>query len=81
MSCGKVRSARVEVSLHTHEQTREKVHALVDALLRENGAIECGIMGYFSFALGEGSNHELGSDPGPELKKHGVISVKTTEAH
>jgi hypothetical protein len=69
----------MEVALNTQGQTRQSVIEVVEALLRLNGAIECGIMAYFSIGLGEGSA-ELGSDPGPELKKHGVISLKTTDA-
>jgi hypothetical protein len=80
MACT-VPSVRVEVSLDTHQQTREKVLAIVDALLRENGAIECGIMGAFSLALGEKSSRELGTLPGPELKRLGVTSLKTTATH
>jgi hypothetical protein len=68
----------MEVALNTQGQTRENVIAVVEALLRQNGAIECGIMAFFSIGLGEGSA-ELGSDPGPELRKHGVISLKTTD--
>lgn len=78
MACGTGRPVKVEVSLETKDQTHEKVMAAIDALLRQNGAIECGIMGHFSFSLGESSARKLDSDPGPELKKHGVTSLKTT---
>lgn len=80
MACGVVRPTKVEVSLETKNQTREKVLAIVETLLRENGAIECGIMAHFSMTLGEGSERKVGSDPGPELKKLGVTSVKSTKA-
>jgi hypothetical protein len=79
MACGVPRPVKMEVALNTQGQTRQSVIEVVEALLRLNGAIECGIMAYFSIGLGEGSA-ELGSDPGPELKKHGVISLKTTNA-
>lgn len=79
MACGVPRPVKMEVALNTQGQTRQSVIEVVEALLRLNGAIECGIMAYFSIGLGEGSA-ELGSDPGPELKKHGVISLKTTDA-
>jgi hypothetical protein len=81
MACTVKRPVQLEVSLETKGQTRDKVAAIVDALLRQNGVIECGIMGYISIALGKGSDEKLGTDPGPELKKDGVISVRTTEAH
>ena len=80
-SVGPRHSVGVEVTLDTRGQTREKVLAAVDAILRQNGLIECGIMGFLSMRLGEGSAQELGSEPDPELKKHGVVLVKTTEAH
>jgi hypothetical protein len=76
MACTVKRPVKLEVSLETKNQTREKVHEIVDALLRENGVIECGIMGAFSMTLREAS-----PDPAPELKKQGVTSVKTIEAH
>jgi hypothetical protein len=77
MACGVERPVKMEVALNTNGQTSQSVHEVVEALLRMNGVIECGIMAYFSIGLGEGSA-ELGADPGPELKRHGVISLKTT---
>ncbi len=79
MGCEVLHAAKAEVTIDTKHQTREKVHELVDELLRANGAIECGIMAYFSFALGEVPNLAGGSAPSVELKKHGVISVKNTK--
>lgn len=79
MACGVPRPVKMEVALNTNGQTRQQVIEVVDALLRLNGAIECGIMAYFSVGLGEGSG-ELGSDPGSELRKLGVMSLKTTDA-
>lgn len=79
MACGVPHPVKMEVALNTQGQTRQSVIEVVESLLRMNGIIECGIMAYFSIGLGEGSA-ELGSDPGPELKKHGVISLKTTGA-
>jgi hypothetical protein len=72
---------RFSVSLDTKDQTHEKVMAVVDALLRENLAIECGIMAEFSFELGRASNEQAGSEVAPELKRNGVISLKKTAAH
>ncbi|MGB8769736.1 MAG: hypothetical protein WCC92_08980 [Candidatus Korobacteraceae bacterium] len=43
MACTVVRE-RVELKIEAKHQTREKVHEMLDQLLRENGAIECGIM-------------------------------------
>ena len=74
-----VQPGKFEVSLETKNQTREKVLAAVDAILRQNGAIECGLLGAFSVSLGEGSERKGGSAPGPELTKHGVTSLKTTK--
>ena len=70
---------RYDVSLDTKDQTREKIHEAIDALLRQNGAFECGIMAYFSFTLGEAAKTE--THPAPELKKQGVTSVTTTGVH
>jgi hypothetical protein len=78
MACEIQRTVKVEASLDTKHQTHEKVMQAIDALLRQNGAIECGIMGHFSFTLGPSPEQKLGSDPGPELKKHGVTSLKTS---
>ena len=44
MACT-VRRETMELKIDPKHQTREKVHELLDQLLRENGAIECGIMG------------------------------------
>jgi hypothetical protein len=76
MAC-EVRPGKFEVALNTNGQTHQSVIEVVEALLRQNGAIECGIMAYFSIGLGE-SSAELGSDPNAELKRHGAISLKTT---
>jgi hypothetical protein len=43
MACS-VHFDTVELKIDKKNQTREKVHEMVDQLLRENGAIECGIM-------------------------------------
>ena len=80
MACTVRHPVQLEVSLDTKGQTREKVYELVDALLRQHGIIECGIMGYFSLALGKGSDEKLGTEPGPELKKHGAIALRAAEA-
>ncbi len=80
MACTVRRAVDVEVALDTKGQTREKVFELVDAILRQNGAIECGIMAFLSVGLGDHSARELGSAPSAELKKHGVTSLKTTHA-
>lgn len=80
MACTVRRPVQVEVAVNTEGQTREKVIELVDALLRQNGAIECGIMGFFSIALGGDSSGKLGSDPGPDLKKLGVTSLRTARS-
>jgi hypothetical protein len=80
MGCTVLKDVAVEVSLDTRNQTREKVTQIVEHLLRSNGAIECGILGFLSFRLGEGSDRKVGSDPEPELKKLGVTSVKTTKS-
>ena len=77
MACA-VHPVKMEVALNTKDQTRQSVIAVVEALLRQHGVVECGIMGFLSIGLGEGSERELGSDPGVELKKHGVISLRTT---
>jgi hypothetical protein len=81
MACTVKHPVQLEVSLDTKGQTREKVTAIVDALLRQHGVIECGLLGYFSLALGKGSEEKLGSVPGSDLKKDGVLAVRTTEAH
>jgi len=78
MACTVKRPVTLEVSLETKNQTREKVFAAIDALLRENGAIECGLLGAFSIHLSESSEHRGGSAPAPELAKLGVTSLKTT---
>lgn len=44
MACT-VRRETVELKIDVKNQTREKVHEMLDQLLRENGAIECGLMG------------------------------------
>jgi hypothetical protein len=76
MACS-VPPVRFDVTLDTKDQTREKIHEAIDAILRQNGAIECGIMAFFSAALGETPKTE--THPAPELKKHGVTSVTTTK--
>ena len=43
MACTVVQD-RVELKIDTKNQTREKVHEMLDKLLRDNGAIECGVM-------------------------------------
>ena len=58
-----------EVVMDTHGQTREQVHAVLDRLLNQAAAIECGIMGFLSFRLGGDLSDERGTD--------GVVSVKT----
>jgi hypothetical protein len=44
MACT-VRREKVELRLEAKNQSREKVHEMLDQLLRENGAIECGLLG------------------------------------
>jgi hypothetical protein len=78
MACGTVRHATVEVALDTKDQTHEKVREIVDAILRQNSAIECGIMGAFSISFAESSGRVQESTPSAELKKLGVVSLKTT---
>jgi len=79
MACTVLRAANYEVALDTTNQTRQKVIEVVDALLRQTGgSIECGILGYLSIGLGAESSNTLGRDPGPELAKHGVLSLKAT---
>jgi hypothetical protein len=77
MACTK-RPTALEVSLDTKNQTPEKIHAAIDALLKANGAIECGLLAFLSMRLGEGSEQKGGSAPSPELAKAGVTSLKTT---
>jgi hypothetical protein len=79
MPCSVPRPVEIEVSLDTKNQTREQVIAIVESILGANGAIQCGIMGHFSVTLGQGEDRKLGTDPGPELKKLGVTSLKKTE--
>jgi hypothetical protein len=44
MACGKVGTGKLQFKLDTKNQTREKIHEMLDQLLRENNAIECGLM-------------------------------------
>jgi len=81
MACTVRRAVQLEVSVNTKNQTREQVHALVDELLRQQGIVECGIMGYFSLALGHNSDAKLGAEPDGELKKRGAIALRSTELH
>ena len=78
---GRPGPVRFDVALETKDQTHEKVMAIFDRLLRENLAIECGIMAQFSFSLGRDSGEQVGSEVSPELKRDGVISVTKTAAH
>jgi hypothetical protein len=78
---GRPGPVRFEVSLDTKDQTHEKVMAIMNALLRENLAIECGIMAQFSFELGRNSGEQVGSEVAPDLKKNGVISMTKTAVH
>jgi hypothetical protein len=71
MPCGTGRPVRFEVAIDTKGQTHEKVHAIVDALLRQNNAIECGIMAGFSLVFSE----TAGVQETPEMKQLGVLSV------
>ena len=40
-----VRADKAEIKIDKKNQTHDKIHELLDQLLRENGAVECGIMG------------------------------------
>jgi hypothetical protein len=74
--CTVKRSERIEVVLNTQGQTREKIHEIVDAILRQNTSIiECGIMAYLSIDLGVRS--EADTQTSSELSKLGVVSLKT----
>jgi hypothetical protein len=76
MACGTPgRPVKFEVALDTKGQTREKVQAIVESLLRQNNAIECGIMAAFSVTFSESADVE----ETPEMKKAGVRSM-TKEA-
>lgn len=79
MACTVVRNVDVDVALDTEGQTREKVMALVDEILRQNNAIECGIMARFAISLRNRSEEEVVSGPGAELAKLGVTYVKTVQ--
>ena len=76
MACGTPRPVRVEAALDTKGQTRQQVIDIVDAILRQNNAIECGIMAHLALELKPSGNHE----PGAELKKLGVVSLETTSS-
>jgi hypothetical protein len=74
MACGKPTPVRIEAALDIKGQTRQQVIDIVDAILRQNNAIECGIMAYLSVELNAGAQHE----PNADLKKLGVVSLDTT---
>ncbi len=74
MACGKPTPVRVEAALETRGQTRQQVIDIVDAILRQNNAIECGIMAYLALELKPSADRE----PGADLKKLGVVSLETT---
>jgi hypothetical protein len=78
MACD-VRPVEISASLDTRNQTHEQVIALVEHIFRVNGVIECGLMGHVSFTFGQNLEKPAGGDPGPELKKLGVTSLKKTE--
>ncbi len=75
--CTVKRPERFEVALNTNGQTREKIHEIVDAILRQNASfIECGLMAYLSFEMSAAS----GANPSPDLANLGVISLKTVHS-
>jgi hypothetical protein len=79
MACSVPRPVEIGVFVDTKNQTHEQVLAIVDSILRANGAIECGIMAHFSITLGKRSEPRPESDPSPDLKKLGVTSLTKTE--
>jgi len=78
MACQVVRAVNVEVALDTKDQTRAKVVEMVEALLRQNNVIECGIMTRFSITLAEGPTRAQQMTPSTELKNLGVVSLTST---
>ena len=76
MACGTGRPVKFEVALDTKGQTRDKVQAIVESLLRQNNAIECGIMANFSVTFSECA----GVEETPDMKKLGVLSVTKAAA-
>jgi hypothetical protein len=77
MACTKPAGAtgvRIEAALDTRGQTRQQVIDIVDALLRQNGAIECGIMAYLAMELRPPEQSPSSDD----LQKLGVLSLQTT---
>jgi hypothetical protein len=78
MACGVVRAVNIEVALDTKDQTSDKVHKIVEALLRQNNVIECGIMARFSMTFAENPGGEQPMEASTELKKLGVASLMTT---
>lgn len=74
MACGTPTPVRIEAALETKGQTRQQVIDIVDAILRQNNAIECGIMAYLSVELNASARQE----PAADLKKLGVLSLAKT---
>jgi hypothetical protein len=81
MACTVNKFDTVEVSLQTQGQTREKIVAMVETMLRQAGVVECGIMGGFFMRFGEDVKVQAGPDLAADLRNLGVVSVKTTQAH
>lgn len=76
MACTVERAMTIDIALDTKGQTRKHVEDIVEAILRQNNAIECGIMARLTMELNPSTQRE----PTAELKKLGVLSVdKTTD--
>ena len=73
MACGTT-PVRIEAALNTKGQTRQHVIEIVEAILRQNNAIECGIMAHLTVELNPGA----GREPEAGLKKLGVLSLEKT---
>ncbi len=78
MTCQVAHSGSVEVALDVKDQTRAKVTEIVEAILRQNNAFECGIMARFSMTFAEGPGRMQEMAPSPELKKLGVVSLTSS---
>ena len=73
MACVVQRAVTIDVALDTKGQTRKHIEDLVEAILRQNNIIECGIMAHLTMQL-----NPTQREPTAELKKLGVLSVDTT---
>src|SRR5262245_34855234 len=63
------KAARVTLSLNPQNQNLDTVHRLIANILNRGGCGQCGRLAVFDVQF-------LG-DPGPELSKDGVISMRT----